>query len=75
MIRRALLKVREAGVKVTDDTAACECIGQPVSLVESVSLNPKVTVAADLVLVAALLDTALASPGGADYCSAVNSEL
>jgi 2-C-methyl-D-erythritol 4-phosphate cytidylyltransferase len=75
VIRRALLKVREGGLKVTDDTAACECIGQPVSLVESASLNPKVTVAADLALVAALLDTALASPGGADYCSAVSSEL
>ena len=70
VIRRALVKVREAGLKVTDDTAACEFIGQPVSLVESDSWNPKVTVAADLALVAALLDTPLASSGGADYCGA-----
>jgi len=39
-------------------------------LVESDSWNPKVTVAADLALVAALLDTPLASSGGADYCEA-----
>lgn len=54
-IRRALAKVRDAGLQITDDTAACELIGQPVSLVESTALNPKVTVAADLVLVEALL--------------------
>ncbi len=54
-IRRALAKVRDAGLQVTDDTAACELVGQPVSLVESTALNPKVTVAADLLLVEALL--------------------
>ncbi len=54
-IRRALAKVRDAGLRITDDTAACELIGQPVSLVESMALNPKVTAAADLVLVEALL--------------------
>jgi 2-C-methyl-D-erythritol 4-phosphate cytidylyltransferase len=55
VIRRALARVREAGIRVTDDTAACELIGQPVSLVESWALNPKVTIAADLVLMEALV--------------------
>jgi 2-C-methyl-D-erythritol 4-phosphate cytidylyltransferase len=68
VIRRALARVRDAGQRVTDDTAACELMGQPVSLVESRALNPKVTVAGDLALVAALIDTDLASSGGGDYC-------
>ncbi len=55
IIRRALEGVREAGRQVTDDTAACEWIGQQVSLVESEALNPKVTVPADLHVVEALL--------------------
>ncbi|MBM3847768.1 MAG: 2-C-methyl-D-erythritol 4-phosphate cytidylyltransferase [Verrucomicrobia bacterium] len=55
VIRRALQAVREKGLEVTDDTAACEFIGQPVRLVRSVSLNPKVTVPGDLTLVEALL--------------------
>ena len=33
IIRHALLLVREKGLQVTDDTAACELIGQPVKLV------------------------------------------
>ena len=48
VIRRALAAVRERGLVVTDDTAACELIGQPVQLVESSAPNPKVTVPADL---------------------------
>jgi 2-C-methyl-D-erythritol 4-phosphate cytidylyltransferase len=64
VIREALARVREAGVQVTDDTAACEWIGQAVSLVESGALNPKVTVASDVALVSALLDPALARLGG-----------
>lgn len=48
VIRRALQAVRERGLRVTDDTAACECIGQPVRLVESAEPNPKVTVPGDL---------------------------
>jgi 2-C-methyl-D-erythritol 4-phosphate cytidylyltransferase len=55
VIRRALAKVRDTGLQVTDDTAACELIGQPVNLVESLALNPKVTVGADLLLVEALV--------------------
>lgn len=48
VIRKALAAVREKGLLVTDDTAACECINQPVRLVESAKPNPKVTVPADL---------------------------
>lgn len=48
VIRRALAAVREQGVLVTDDTAACELIGQPVALVESKEPNPKATSPADL---------------------------
>jgi 2-C-methyl-D-erythritol 4-phosphate cytidylyltransferase len=48
IIRRALSLVREKGLKVTDDTAACELIGQPVRLVTGTTPNPKVTVPADL---------------------------
>jgi 2-C-methyl-D-erythritol 4-phosphate cytidylyltransferase len=57
VIRRALAAVREKNIFVTDDTAACELIGQPVQLVESASLNPKVTVAADLDYIETLLNT------------------
>src|SRR5215831_8983098 len=43
VIRRALTEVRNRGLVVTDDTAACELIGQPVELVVSNAPNPKVT--------------------------------
>ena len=55
VIRRALEAVRAKGVVVTDDTAACELIGQPVRLVESAGPNPKVTVPGDLPYVETLL--------------------
>jgi 2-C-methyl-D-erythritol 4-phosphate cytidylyltransferase len=55
IIRRALAMVREQGLRVTDDTAACELIGQPVELVSSSTPNPKVTVPADLPYVELLL--------------------
>lgn len=59
VIRRALRAVRDAGRIVTDDTAACELIGQPVRLVVSDRPNPKVTTPADIPLIEALLrDTA-----------------
>ncbi|HTG43122.1 MAG TPA: 2-C-methyl-D-erythritol 4-phosphate cytidylyltransferase [Verrucomicrobiae bacterium] len=48
VIRRALSLVREKELLVTDDTAACEWIDQPVTLVEGQRPNPKVTVAEDL---------------------------
>ena len=55
VIRRALGVVRERGLLVTDDTAACECIGQPVRLVESAKPNPKVTLPSDLHFIELLL--------------------
>lgn len=48
IILKAMSYVRENGLQVTDDTAACECIGQSVALVASATPNPKVTVPADL---------------------------
>ena len=48
VIRRALLEVRRRRLFVTDDTAACELIGQQVSLVPSAAPNPKVTRPEDL---------------------------
>ncbi|HEX3801082.1 MAG TPA: 2-C-methyl-D-erythritol 4-phosphate cytidylyltransferase [Verrucomicrobiae bacterium] len=58
VIRRALTAVRERGLQVTDDTAACELIGQPVRLVPTTGPNPKVTVPADLAYIELLLKTA-----------------
>jgi len=55
IIRRALSEVRRRGLSVTDDTAACELIGQPVRLVHSNEPNPKVTTPADLPFIAGLL--------------------
>lgn len=55
IIRRALSAVREKKMQVTDDTAACELIGQPVRLVAGSSPNPKVTVPADLPYIELLL--------------------
>jgi 2-C-methyl-D-erythritol 4-phosphate cytidylyltransferase len=48
VIRRALAEVRRRRLHVTDDTAACELIGQPVKLVVSHLPNPKVTRPEDL---------------------------
>ena len=50
---------------MTDDTAACELIGQSVELVESDVPNPKVTTAFDLLWIEQLLrgeQTQLAKP-------------
>lgn len=58
VIRRALAKVREQNLQVTDDTAACELIGQPVRLVLGTEPNPKVTVSADVPYVEMLLTQA-----------------
>jgi len=55
VIRRALAEVRQRGLLVTDDTAACELIGQPVKLVTSASPNPKVTRPEDLPYIGFLL--------------------
>jgi 2-C-methyl-D-erythritol 4-phosphate cytidylyltransferase len=59
VIRQALGAVRQQGLHVTDDTAACQCIGQPVRLVPSVRPNPKVTVPGDLAYIELLLREAL----------------
>ncbi len=48
VIRKALERVRQRGLLVTDDTAACELIGQSVRLVESASPNPKITLPSDV---------------------------
>ena len=51
VIRRAIQSARDKGRGFTDDTAACEAIGQAVRLVNSLTPNPKVTTPADLPLV------------------------
>jgi len=58
VIKRALAQVRERGMVVTDDTAACELIGQRVKLVAIASPNPKVTRPEDLAYVELLLRAA-----------------
>jgi 2-C-methyl-D-erythritol 4-phosphate cytidylyltransferase len=55
VIRRAIATARERNLIFTDDTAACELIGQPVRLVSSVAPNPKVTLPGDLPFIEALL--------------------
>ena len=55
VIRRALAEVRRQKMIVTDDTAACELIGQAVRLVASATPNPKVTVPGDLPFIEVLL--------------------
>ncbi len=55
VIRRALTLIREKNLLVTDDTAACELIGQPVKLVASAKPNPKVTLPSDLPYIGILL--------------------
>jgi 2-C-methyl-D-erythritol 4-phosphate cytidylyltransferase len=58
VIVRALEQVRQRGLLVTDDTAACELIGQPVQLVASAQPNPKVTRPEDLAYIEFLLKQA-----------------
>ena len=55
VICRALSLVREKNLLVTDDTAACELIGQPVKLIASATPNPKVTLPSDLPYIGMLL--------------------
>ncbi len=60
--KEIILKALDAALKqnrsITDDTAACELIGQPVKLVESTTPNPKATSPGDL----PYLELLLASP-------------
>ena len=58
VIRRAISTARGKNLIFTDDTAACELIGQPVQLVPSATPNPKVTVPGDLPFIETLLRTA-----------------
>jgi len=55
IIRRALAEARRGKLVFTDDTAACELIGQPVRLVSNIAPNPKVTRPGDLPFIASLL--------------------
>ena len=55
VIRRALKLIHEKKLLVTDDTAACELIGQPVKLIASATPNPKVTLPSDLPYIGMLL--------------------
>jgi 2-C-methyl-D-erythritol 4-phosphate cytidylyltransferase len=62
VIRNALINARERGLSLTDDTAACQLIGQPVKLVLTSEPNPKVTTPADLPMIASLLLQHAADP-------------
>jgi 2-C-methyl-D-erythritol 4-phosphate cytidylyltransferase len=62
VIRRALSEVFARNLAITDDTAACELINQPVRLVESAAPNPKATTQADL----AFIELCLTSRARAD---------
>ena len=55
IIRKAMAALKAADRQVTDDTAACEFIGQPVRLVECPEPNLKVTAPGDLPLLESLL--------------------
>ena len=56
VIRRALAAARASGLQITDDTAACEMIGQAVKLVFLPAPNPKVTVPDDVPYVEMLIN-------------------
>jgi 2-C-methyl-D-erythritol 4-phosphate cytidylyltransferase len=58
IIRDALTEVRRRGLLVTDDTAACELIHQPIRLVINLQPNPKVTRPEDLPYIEMLLEKA-----------------
>ena len=55
IILAALAKVRDEGLSITDDTAACEALGQAVKLIECDQPNPKATTPADLPYIESLL--------------------
>jgi 2-C-methyl-D-erythritol 4-phosphate cytidylyltransferase len=55
VIRRAISTARQKRLILTDDTAACELINQPVRLVAGGTPNPKITAPGDLPLIEALL--------------------
>ena len=55
IIVRAFEEVRRSGIRITDDTAACELIGQSVTLVENLDPNPKATLPADFLQIEHLI--------------------
>jgi 2-C-methyl-D-erythritol 4-phosphate cytidylyltransferase len=55
IIRRAISEARKRGLLLSDDTAACELIGQPVELVVGRHPNPKITRPEDVAYVEMLL--------------------
>lgn len=55
VILAALAKVRNERLAITDDTAACEALGQAVKLIECDRPNPKVTTPDDLPFIESLL--------------------
>jgi 2-C-methyl-D-erythritol 4-phosphate cytidylyltransferase len=55
IVRRAISAARQKNLIFTDDTAACELIGQLVQLVPTATPNPKVTVPGDLPFIETLL--------------------
>jgi 2-C-methyl-D-erythritol 4-phosphate cytidylyltransferase len=55
VIRRALSEAFARGLLLTDDTAACELIAQPVELVPSGTPNPKATSPSDLPFIETVL--------------------
>jgi 2-C-methyl-D-erythritol 4-phosphate cytidylyltransferase len=61
VIRRAIQAARDQGLTLTDDTAACELIGQSVRLIPCRAPNPKVTVPGDLPFIASLLENGIMS--------------
>jgi 2-C-methyl-D-erythritol 4-phosphate cytidylyltransferase len=58
VIKHALAEVRNRGLLVTDDTAACDLTSQPVRLVVTAQPNPKVTRPEDLPYISLLLQSA-----------------
>ncbi|MGH7990960.1 MAG: 2-C-methyl-D-erythritol 4-phosphate cytidylyltransferase, partial [Limisphaerales bacterium] len=59
IIRRAISAARRKNLIFTDDTAACELIGQPVQLVPGATPNPKVTVPGDLPFIESLFEAGI----------------
>jgi 2-C-methyl-D-erythritol 4-phosphate cytidylyltransferase len=58
IIRKALDAVRQKGLHLTDDTAACEMIGQPVRLVAGLGPNPKLTSPEDVHYLKPMIESA-----------------
>ena len=63
VILAALAKVRNEGLAITDDTAACEALGQAVKLIECDRPNPKATTPDDLPFIESLLAAEAAGKG------------